>query len=84
MTKKMMGVIYKAFKNGNLPDVSKEDIEKAYFYVNQLENEFKSYELKTYHLDVYECVKNLKNAVTAIFENDYQTANNIVKGFATV
>lgn len=80
MTRKMMGVIYRAYKDGMLPRVTKEDISKAYDCIDKIN----SYDFRTYHAEQYECTLNLKNAVSAIFEGDFEKADSIVWGFATV
>jgi len=80
MTRKMMGVIYRAFKEGKLPRVTKEDIDKAYYCVDHLG----SYDFQTYHRDSYDCTMGLKAAVDAIFAGDYDKADSLVWGFSTV
>ena len=80
MTVKMMGVIYRAFKDGKLPEVTKEDINKAYMFVKKL-GTLKEFDLRTYHRDSYEATLGLKEAVDAIFAGDYDKANDVVKGF---
>lgn len=79
MTRKMMGVIYRAFKEGRLPEVDNEDISTAYDYVNKLDN----YDFAKNHADAI-VTNSLKEAVQAIFDGNYELANNKVKGFKTV
>lgn len=79
MTRKQLGVIYRAFKEGKLEDVDKEDINKMYVYVDKI-----SYDYDFARSEGREVVGYLREAVDAIFSGDYETANSKVKGFKTV
>lgn len=84
MTRKMMGVIYRAFKEGNLQNTTKDDISNMYYWIEKFGDEmFGDYEKKMHH-DEWLCVKSLKNAVDAIFDKDYRKAELYTKGFASV
>ena len=83
MTKKMMGVIYRAFKEGKLQSTTKDDISNMYYWIDKFNGMFGESEKEMHH-EEWECVKNLKNAVDAIFNNDYVTADRYTKGLATV
>lgn len=80
MTRKQMGVIYRAFKEGKLEKTTDADISRCYQLVDKLGD----YDFRTYHRDAYEATLGLKRAVDAIFSGDYQTADSIVWGFDTV
>lgn len=80
MTRKMMGVIYRAFKEGKLPRVTKEDIDKAYYCVDHLN----SYDFQAFHRESYDSTVGLKAAVDAIFAGDYDKADALVWGFSAV
>lgn len=80
MTRKMMGVIYRAFREGKLRKTTKEDINKAYSCVDRLND----YDFRTFHRDAYACTMGLKDAVDAIFAGDYEKADALVWGFAAV
>lgn len=83
MTRKMMDVIYRAFKEGKLPKTTQDDISAAYTMIDKLGNEIRANELRNYHRDAYAATLYLKNAVDAIFRGDYEKADNIVWGFAS-
>ena len=72
MTIKMMGVIYRAFKENKLPNTTDEDINTAYTLLKKNQWEFKNY-----HHEAWEQVQYLKNAVDAIISGNYEEADVI-------
>lgn len=78
MSRKQIGVIYRAFKEGKLPDVDQDDMNNVYSYVSKMgDYDFARKE----GMFVINC---LKEAVDAIFSGDYETANQKVRNFKTV
>ena len=82
MTKKMMGVIYRAFKEGKLVKTTKDDISNMYYWVDYFTNPFNGSFGRSIHPDEYADFIDLKNAVKAIFEGDYVTAERYTQGFS--
>lgn len=80
MTVKQMNVIYRAYKHGKLGETSKDDIDVAYMLVKKANSEVRAYELKTYQPAAYKAVQDLKNAVDAIFAENYEEAARWVCG----
>ena len=78
MSRKQVGVIYSAFKEGKLANVDKEDMANVYAYVDRM-NDF-----DFARREGYEVIGYLKEAVDAIFAGDYETADSKVRGFKTV
>lgn len=84
MTTKMMGVIYRAFKENKLPNTTTEDIENGYNLVKELNSEVGGWELRAYHKQTVECIEYLKNAVDAIFKGDYEEADSITRNIRNI
>lgn len=84
MTVKQMGIIYRAFKEGRLEKTTAEDINNAYTLVKKLNNPVLSYELKAHHHSAYQNTIGLEKAVDAVLAGDYEKADSIVCGFASV
>ena len=78
MSRKQVGVIYRAFKEGKLANVDKDDISNVYAYVDRM-NDFDFARREGYELIGY-----LKEAVDAIFAGDYEIADSKVRDFKTV
>ena len=78
MSRKQVGVIYRAFKDGKLANVDKEDMSNVYAYVDRM-NDF-----DFARREGYEVIGYLKEAVDAILLGDYETADSKVRGFKTV
>ena len=78
MSRKQVGVIYRAFKDGKLANVDKEDMSNVYAYVDRM-NDFDFARREGYEVIVY-----LKEAVDAILLGDYEKADSKVRGFKTV
>ena len=78
MNRKQVGVIYRAFKEGKLENVDKEDMSNVYAYLDRM-NDF-DFARK----EGYEVIGYLKEAVDAILHGDYETADSKVRGFKTV
>ena len=78
MSRKQIGVIYRAFKEGKLANVDNEDMSNVYEYVDRM-NDF-----DFARREGYEVIGYLKEAVDAIFAGDYETADRKVRGFKTV
>lgn len=84
MTRKMMGVIYRAFKMGKLANTTSEDISTAYECVDIANSSTRTYDFYMFHHDAYEAVKGLEKAVEEIFKGNYEKADAITSGFSTV
>ena len=78
MSRKQVGVIYRAFKEGKLENVDKEDMSNVYAYVDRM-NDF-----DFARREGYEAIAYLKEAVDAILLGDYETVDSKVRGFKTV
>ena len=78
MSRKQVGVIYRAFKEGKLENVDKEDMSNVYAYVDRM-NDFDFARREGYEVIAY-----LKEAVDAILLGDYETADSKVRGFKTL
>ena len=78
MSRKHVGVIYRAFKEGKLANVDKEDISNVYAYVDRMSD------FDFARREGYEVIGYLKEAVDAICMGDYETADSKVRGFKTV
>ena len=80
MTIKMMGVIYRAFKEGQLEGIDNDDINQAYAYVKKL----------TFNYDFSRrpeiCIitSTLKEAVEAVFANNYKKVSEKMFNFKNV
>jgi hypothetical protein len=75
-TRKQAGVIYRAYKEGKLPNVTEENISDMYYHVNHIGD----YDYMKNHYESCLCTM-IKNAVTAIFNNDYSKADYEMKAF---
>lgn len=80
MTRKQMGVIYRAFKENRLPKTSKEDINHMYLLVDK----FDDYDFRTYHHSSWLLVRGLEDAVSYILAGNYEAADDLTWGFDTV
>ena len=80
MTIKMMGVIYRAFKEGKLEGIDDTDINNAYAFVKKLTF---NYDFSR-RADNCIIVSTLKDAVEAIFAGDYKKASTKMFGFKDV
>lgn len=79
MSKKQIGVIYRAFKEGKLKDVDQEDMNNIYAYVDKMQ-----YDYDFARKEGTEIIRYLKEAIDAIFASDYEAANKKVRNFKTV
>lgn len=78
MSRKQLGVIYRAYKEGKLEGVDQEDINKMYEYCNKMgDYDFARKEGNF----IINC---LREAVDAIFNGDYHEASNKVRNFKNV
>lgn len=75
-TRKQAGVIYRAYKEGKLPNVTQENMNDMYYHVNHIGD----YDYMRNHYESCLCDM-IKKAVTAIFNNDYETADYEMKAF---
>ena len=82
MTRKMMGVIYRAFKEGKLANTTQDDISRMYYWFDYFTNPMCGSAGRSAHYDEYLEFVNLKKAVTAIFEGNYQEAEKYTQGFS--
>lgn len=78
MTKKQLGVIYRAFKEGLLIDVDKEDIHAMYSYVSKMGD------LDFARKEGFETINNLRQAVSDILEKNYKDASNMLYNFKSI
>lgn len=78
MSRKQVGVLYRAFKEGKLADVDQQDMNTVYAYVDKMQ----SYDFA--RKEGMEIINNLKEAVEAVFSGDYETANQKLRNFKTV
>lgn len=79
MTRKMIGVIYRAFKEGKLPSVTKESINDLYTYVDKIQNyDFE----KRNHADIVVTNTTLKECVEECFNGNYDRVDMLLKGFS--
>lgn len=79
MSRKQLGVIYRAFKNGQLDGVDKDDISTMYSYVDKINGDY-DFARK----EGQEVIGYLREAVEAIFNNDFATASSKLRNFKTV
>ena len=79
MNKKQLAIIYRIYKEDKLPDVTKEDINKMYSYVDKWNYDF-DFKRKEGNF----IIDRLKEIVELAFNGEIEKVNERLKGFRTV
>lgn len=79
MNKKQLAIIYRMYKEDKLPDVTKEDINKMYSYVDKWNYDF-DFKRKEGNF----IIDRLKEIVELAFNGEIEKVNERLKGFRTV
>lgn len=79
MNKKQLAIIYRMYKEDKLPDVTKEDINKMYSYVDKW-----NYDYDFKRKEGNFIIDRLKEIVELAFNGEIEKVNERLKGFRTV